>query len=67
MTVAKPYPAEVLIYITKDGWRALFVEEITKSLLAYAGQLKAWHGHYELVGELSYARDPCNVQDSLMR
>jgi class 3 adenylate cyclase/predicted ATPase len=66
MTDGKTFPAEVLQQIlAKTDGVPLFVEEITKSLLA-TGQLKAVDGHYELVGALSMLAIPATLQDSLM-
>jgi len=66
ITGGKTFPAEVLQQIlTKTDGVPLFVEEITKAILE-SGQLKAFDGHYELIGSLSTLTVPATLQDSLM-
>jgi class 3 adenylate cyclase/predicted ATPase len=66
MTDGKMLPAEVLTQVAeKTDGVPLFVEEITKAVLE-SGQLKAVHGHYELIGSFSTFAIPATLQDSLM-
>jgi predicted ATPase len=62
----KSLPAEVVERILQqtDGV-PLFVEEMTKSVLA-SGILKETNGHYELVEPLTSLTIPVTLQDSLM-
>jgi predicted ATPase len=66
MTDGRTLPPDVLQQIiAKTDGVPLFVEEITKAILA-SGQLKAVDGHYELAGALSTLTIPATLQDSLM-
>jgi class 3 adenylate cyclase/predicted ATPase len=66
VTEGKTFPPAVLQQIiTKTDGIPLFVEEVTKAILA-SGQLKALDGHYELMGSLSAFAIPATLQDSLM-
>jgi class 3 adenylate cyclase/predicted ATPase/energy-coupling factor transporter ATP-binding protein EcfA2 len=66
LTDGKILPPEVMQQIVeKTDGVPLFVEELTKAILE-SGQLKAFDGHYELIGSLSTLTIPATLQDSLM-
>jgi predicted ATPase len=66
MTEGKTFPVAVLQQILeKTDGVPLFVEEITKAILA-SGHLKEGEGHYALTGSVSTFAIPATLQDSLM-
>ena len=66
MTDGKTFPQEVFAQIVeKTDGVPLYVEEMTKAILE-SGQLKAFDGHYELIGSFSTLTIPATLHDSLM-